>query len=79
MRMTTEEVLLTVLTVAIVVLIAMVLAVLFLVLRIVKKISNAVDEAQHIVAQGSRMVQSFAPVTYATFAYRLIKIMKKRK
>ena len=77
--MTTEEILLTVLTVAIVVLIAMVLAVLFLVLKIAKKINTAVNEVQHAMSNGSQIVQSLAPVGVITSIYRVLKVMKKRK
>lgn len=77
--MTTEEILLTVLTVAITVLIATVLVVLVMVLKVLKKINTFTAELEHVVASGSQVVRSLAPIGMLTNALRIVKIMKKRK
>lgn len=76
--MTTEEILLTVLTVAIVVLIAMVLAVLFMILRVVKKVNTTINGAQHIATTSAEMFKSVTPIRILMALMRSKNVSKRR-
>jgi cell division protein FtsL len=79
--MTTEEILLTVLTVAIVVLIIVVVLVLVFVLQILKRFKKIAAEVEHITERGRDAAERIAPLSAATVGVLQVArtLMKKRK
>lgn len=79
--MTTEEVLLTVLTIAIVILIAVTIAVLTVVFLALKKIKQATDHVEHLTARSSELADRVAPASVAAISMLQIArvLTKKRK
>lgn len=63
--MTTEEILLTVLTGSIVILILMVLIVLIVVLQTVRRLKKVTTEIQHLTEKGTMAAERMAPLSLA--------------
>lgn len=78
--MTTEEVLLTVLTVAIVILIITVVAVLIMVLSIARKVNHVTDQIQIVTDKGARVAEALTPVSVATLGFlQAMRVLIKRR
>lgn len=77
--MTTEEILLTVLTASIVVLIIMVLVVLVVVLQTVRRLKKVTTEVQHLTERGTMAAERMAPVSMvAMSAVQIASLFLKR-
>lgn len=72
--MTTEEILLTVLTIAIVVLIIVVVSVLVAVLSIARKVNHVTQQIQTVTDKGARFAENVAPVGAA--ALGMMQVLK---
>lgn len=79
--MTTEEILLTVLTVAIVILIFMVVTVLIAILSIARKVNHVTSQIQVVTDKGARVADALAPVgvTALGFFQALRVLIKGRR
>lgn len=78
--MTTEEALLTVLTVAIVILIITVVAVLILVLNIARKINHVTAQLQVVTDKGARVAEALTPIGVVTLGlFQAMKVLIKRR
>lgn len=60
--MSTEEILLTVLTIAIVILIIVVIAVLLMVLRVARKIKHLTEQAEAVADRGAKVAETLTPI-----------------
>lgn len=78
--MSTEEILLTVLTVAIVILIVVVVTVLMLVLSIARKVNHVTAQIQTVTDKGARVAEALTPVSVATLGFlQAMKILIKKR
>lgn len=78
--MTTEEVLLTVLTVAIVILIVSVIAVLLVVLSIARKVDHVTTQVQTVTDKGARVAEALAPVSVMAIGLlQALRVIVKRR
>lgn len=78
--MTTEETLLTVLTVAIVILIVTVVAVLLVVLNIARKVNHVTDQVQAVTDKGARVAEALTPVSVMTIGLlQALKVIVRRR
>ena len=78
--MTTEETLLTVLTVAIVILILSVVAVLIMVLSIGRKVNHVTSQIQAVTDKGAKVAEALTPVSVATLGiFQALKILAVRR
>lgn len=66
--MTTEEILLTVLTVSIVVLILVVLTVLIVVLQTVRRLKKVTTDIQHLTEKSTMAAERMAPISLAALS-----------
>jgi len=78
--MTTEEVLLTVLTIAIVILIIVVVTVLMMVLSIARKVNHVTAQVQLITDKGAKVAEALTPVSVMTLGLlQAMKVIVRRR
>ncbi len=78
--MTTEEILLTILTVVIVILVAIAISVLVVILAIARKINHVTDQVQIVADKGTKVAEVFTPLGVAGLGvFQAMRVIMKRR